>query len=467
VKYPIPNDWDGSSWSCYELQWPDSVAWLALLQGIITTLARGRTWEESSGSIAAIQAIGTQVIDRNFPLVFCGGEPVPPLPPEIIYAACGGIEEDNEMPCIDLSTLMKIEDGKLYVKDSCCEWVEIGSLEAVEETPPDGFADDLTPPPSYSACGKAVAVVDAIYLVANAMFEETDVSNPLSWYSDVRAACPGISLKSKFLLEGILDAMLLKELDYTEEEIFDAVSHQEIICRLERSLSATGTALTEAEFNAIDTAFNQELGFDVAIFGAAANAIGQSQLSNIAMAGSLSTDANCDCPSYAADPTSGWADLDWTVWIPLTQVSDLVITTPNSSLWTVNGGWYKADRDSGYQSPQLYINNHFDHDGSYITRVQITLNVPNQMDWIATKGWLQRTYQSQEIIGPTGLTGGDPSVGGNQYLQGSCNVQCNDATWPLKLGFEGDAAIPASQTLYITGIALGGTGLSPYDEPEP
>jgi len=470
VKYPIPDDWDGQTWECYQIQFPSSLRWDAILNGWLSSLFKGRVWDETTGQITAVQAIMREMWLRNKDLAACDLNCQECSDHTCEGGGCASTdcESENEtMPCLNLSSLLKIEDGSLYAKDDCCNWVLIGEIAGLEESPPDDFGDVLDPPATYSACGKAVAIVDAIYQVAQAIFEETDVSNPLSWYSDIRAACPGLNLKSKFLLEGILDAMLLKDFDYTEEEVFDAASHQEIICKLERSLPATGTALTEDEYKSIETAFNQNLGFDVAIFGAAANALGKSQLSNLAMAGSLSADADCDCPSMAADPTEGWTDLDWTIWIPLTlsPQTAIIISTPNTSLWTVNKGWFKADRDSGYQSPQLNIDALYPHDDSYLTRVQITLSVPNQMDWIATKGWLQRSYQSQSIIDSNGLTGGDPSVGGNQYLQGSCNTQCNAATFPLKLGFEGDAAIPADETLYITGIALGGTGLNPFTEP--
>jgi len=63
---PIPSDWDGESWCCYVVEWPDSASWQAILLGFLTTPQRGRFWDGRTGSITAAQAVGLQIFQRNF-----------------------------------------------------------------------------------------------------------------------------------------------------------------------------------------------------------------------------------------------------------------------------------------------------------------------------------------------------------------------------------------------------------------
>lgn len=65
---PIPDDWDGETWRCWAVEWPDSVAWNAMLRGFITMPTVGRFWDERTGSVIAAQAVGIEIWNRNSPL---------------------------------------------------------------------------------------------------------------------------------------------------------------------------------------------------------------------------------------------------------------------------------------------------------------------------------------------------------------------------------------------------------------
>lgn len=69
-QYPIPNDWDGTTWGCILVEWPDSEQWLGMLRGLVTTPVRGRFWDGSTGSIIDAQNIGLDIQGRN-PIVTC------------------------------------------------------------------------------------------------------------------------------------------------------------------------------------------------------------------------------------------------------------------------------------------------------------------------------------------------------------------------------------------------------------
>jgi len=69
VKFPIPQDWDGTSWCRWSVCWPDSEGWSGFLRGLLTLPQRGWTWDERSGSILDVQAIGREITAQNLPLV--------------------------------------------------------------------------------------------------------------------------------------------------------------------------------------------------------------------------------------------------------------------------------------------------------------------------------------------------------------------------------------------------------------
>jgi hypothetical protein len=314
MKLPIPDDWPGDDWLCIEVQWPDSPMWVALLNGWLSQMARGRLWNEQTGSVLAAMAVGADIWLKNAPLNPCSDGAAPPAPTPEQNTAYGGSWfddcEDETMPCIDLSNLINLENGHLWVMNGCCEWVDKGAIgDYVEEGISDPPGEALDPPVPFSACGKAAAIVDAIYLVAQAMFDNTDsLLTPWVAVSAVKATCVPLGLKTNQVMLGLFDALALKNGGYEGEEVFDETSRQGILCRLARTLSADTGALSQANMNSINDAFNQNLGFEVAIFGAAANAIGLVQLSNISMAGQLDQTQDCDCPELVpplTPPTDG------------------------------------------------------------------------------------------------------------------------------------------------------------------
>lgn len=65
VKTPIPNDWDGVSYCCHIVEWPDSPKWRYLLKGLLLSPSHGRFWDESTGTVTDAQAIGLDIYDRN------------------------------------------------------------------------------------------------------------------------------------------------------------------------------------------------------------------------------------------------------------------------------------------------------------------------------------------------------------------------------------------------------------------
>lgn len=64
-QMPIPDDWDGETYTLQLVCWPDSVLWNGILRGLITVPTRGRYWDAKTGSVVGAQAIGQEIIDKN------------------------------------------------------------------------------------------------------------------------------------------------------------------------------------------------------------------------------------------------------------------------------------------------------------------------------------------------------------------------------------------------------------------
>lgn len=63
----IPSDWTGE-FCRYAVCWPNSPEWLAVLRGLLTTPARGRFWNEHTGTILEAQDVVRQTFDYNLQL---------------------------------------------------------------------------------------------------------------------------------------------------------------------------------------------------------------------------------------------------------------------------------------------------------------------------------------------------------------------------------------------------------------
>lgn len=69
MQVPIPDDWNGTDWIDICVQFPNSLKWLALWDGILTQFMRGRFWKGETGVITDAQAVGREIYDRNTPIV--------------------------------------------------------------------------------------------------------------------------------------------------------------------------------------------------------------------------------------------------------------------------------------------------------------------------------------------------------------------------------------------------------------
>lgn len=71
MKMPIPEIIPSEEWCSFAICWPDTVAWRAILRGLLSTPQRGRFWDERTGNVREIQAMGREIFDENIDLRGC------------------------------------------------------------------------------------------------------------------------------------------------------------------------------------------------------------------------------------------------------------------------------------------------------------------------------------------------------------------------------------------------------------
>lgn len=303
-RLPIPDDWNGE-FECVQIQWPSSPKWMALLAGFIISPSRGWYWDERTGSVKGAQQIGFQIDALNIPFVSCGGDAVQ-IDKEYITRYVESAESDFLMSLCGVNPkAFKIENGSLWVKDFCGDWVEIGALTN-DVIPTD---DPVVYPPEidgggYSACGKATAVMELVNQVVSSVYDEADNSF-WTWWSHVKSDCPGIGLDAKWIVvacQGAQDLALASLADPTyRPDPFDTSTWQSVKCALARDFSdALPETLNGNDIRSkLQSYFASEWGFDIlvnAMFVDALRGINRETFEEFALMGAGYDEGDCDCP---------------------------------------------------------------------------------------------------------------------------------------------------------------------------
>lgn len=147
MRLTIPDDWDGESFDCYRIYWPNSQMWKIILAGFLSHYTRGRTWQESTGSVIDAQAQGWLFYDRNNPLEPCSSDTC--CDEEYwFYVGLGA----SGMFITDI----KCEAGWLWIKcGACSDWIAKCPISSITgDYVPDDFPEP-DPPPWDNNCYKA------------------------------------------------------------------------------------------------------------------------------------------------------------------------------------------------------------------------------------------------------------------------------------------------------------------------
>lgn len=316
----IPSDFDGENWLCVRLQWPNSPEWLSILNGLMTAPLRGRFWAEHSGSITDVQAVGREIWYRNHPWLTCydeqTGEGGTTVDSDAGFGGAACLDVESIMPCIDISRLLQVKNGKLYAKNDCCEWVLIGEITGSGDTLPDTDLPD-NPELTDLACRKADAFATMFDLVCNWGVDNWEIWNPInvfSWMSGIQNAFSSLSLERKYLLESFYILLPLKNAQVLGQysEAIPAYFVTYLACGFQKVLSSDSLEVTATEYEAMKNVVRANAsGLMEEYFNAMMNAFGVASFRVIAQDAQFNDAADCGCPDIGGnlptEPTAnGW-----------------------------------------------------------------------------------------------------------------------------------------------------------------
>lgn len=307
----IPGDWNGDDWTCYAIRWPDTPEFRHLLISMLFSLTRGRQWDDETGSVIDATKDGWAIYDNNTPLAAClNGSGTHEDVREVIRAIGGAIgKEDAIMSlCGYNPKAFKIENGSLWVRDFCGEWIEIGALatvasDPIEEPPWVDPEDDDT----WSKCGKAAGYINTIRAICQAAWGAVALS-PAEWEGHVRAAADWATMGRASLFLTVTNAQVLQVLT-DEGTVFDDDRWQRMICLAILGMEDT-PVMTEDErwycYNSMRSVVFSDFGAVVeedmwAFVQNAVDTLGAADGRHAGTVGSADLDAECDCPEVSSD----------------------------------------------------------------------------------------------------------------------------------------------------------------------
>jgi len=309
-KWLIPTDWslETGQWEHYCIAWPRSWEWYIQLKSLMFALTRGREWDELSGTIATAQAIGWEIFNKNHLLLnLCGEQDNSSEPQNGASGAFGAGsaydgEEDNQMG--QVVTDVTIVDGKLTVWfGPCCSKTLDGFVTgpAGQDLGDDPLNPTHDPDFTYSACGKAWAIVDIVYKIIQAAWDEIDTLPDIFSIIPHIESFVGYDLDNNHLIDLMSNVVASDGFGYSAADFQDASDKQRILCRLVSLFANDAAGVPDsAMFETIRSIFysevNSAMEFTAAtMFNSAVNALGRVDMDTAAKLGAGDATRDCDC----------------------------------------------------------------------------------------------------------------------------------------------------------------------------
>lgn len=347
--YALPDDINPDSFRCVRVYYPDSPGYRRALFAAVSYLQNWFAWQRDDahrGKDAAAKWREAYTLTVNDLLAGltcdCEEAPDPEVITEYIEIITGGGSPGGfeEMPCLDLTNLIKIEGGVLYVRNSCCEWETVGTLTTQENptpeiiTPADPIPDDLS-------CRKAKYMSDKMVEIAGVGWDIRN-SSVYTWINDMRQNYPAyeLSIVRLYTAYQALNALNLLGLFTLWTDAWPTTLAQATVCRWVNVLPPNTLEVTTGELDEMrNIVKNLTSGFAESYLSELMKAIGASGFSWMATeAQSLST-AYCDCPDVIPDSPTDPDAAGWYMSAPLET------THYGSAAWQAVGWQGEADHD--------------------------------------------------------------------------------------------------------------------------
>lgn len=460
MRVPFPTDWDSESYSCVQIDWPDSDQWRSILLGLITYPGRGAFWRSWPGEPDQPRLIGLDILTRNYPLRDCEGEPIPePEFPITFGIAEGGglVVEVGEMG--QVVTDVTLEDGVLYVWFGPCCKKALGELRT-----PTGTGDnpweppDNGEPPTYSACGKAYAIVTYAKKLVDAIWDARDDA-PWSMLGTITGRFPDVSFNKATLVQAILQAIAVDAL-YEVADVFDPSTLQEVQCKLYAMFDDDASGEEDHYGDILSTFFSSFGPLIGTLYSLGLQATGDGDVADIIKMGAVDTAQSCECPEYW--PPGDWPEYDWfhAFDFRLINPEDEGLTLLLGGVWQAGKG-VGGDVDAGNGWNEGGVEWDIITKTGTIEAAYIECTLVQDFDYAEKP----KVYHDDgPIVAGTNWPDTDPSAGGT-FFNHAYNIgqACTDLQWAR---WECKGYVPAPRTadrsFWITRIAIAGNGADPF-----
>lgn len=266
MKVIIPSDWDGETWTCVQIQWPYSVEWLAVLNGLLSQAMRGRLWDEKTGSVVDVQEIGKEIWARNKPFVICQDCDDGEQEPTVIYLSDGSMGDDDEMGQV-VTEIKAIPGGiRVYYGHCCYEDFLCCDIAPTGDPGDDWSLDDPGDETQvFYPCGKVSSLIDALdaMMVTGLQY----YTSPVEFVGKVKDAVPAVDMTTSYLYLLLFDFASITKLVSNE-----TIRNDDMVSAMKCAAARVASATAESditEFESVIQAVQNAIFNSVGDYGAA------------------------------------------------------------------------------------------------------------------------------------------------------------------------------------------------------
>lgn len=309
------------------------VAFLSIMRSALAELESAYVWTGDDAQVALtlrqvqdfLALFGTQYTKCDMPQPGDDGNNDNYNLIQYLMSASDSRSEETMSLCGYNPKAFKIEDGALWIKDFCGDWVQIGSFGGGGDDPIVTLPPDIDPVETgLYVCGMAYHVADTLVELADYVF-----SNAGGW------ATPGmpwlcenhmnLDLNNQQIILAVGQASIMKgviiladvALDISQDDAIPDGLTNEIACALLPMMQADGSVDADGLYSSIKNFFSSKWPLLASVnnvfirnfWDEIIAAIGKGNFADIATAGALDADAVCDCtpdPFEIVPTDGGW-----------------------------------------------------------------------------------------------------------------------------------------------------------------
>jgi len=440
-----------------------SAEWVKHIVGVLDRLTRWDAWTgDDVERERAISNIERMMAQLSMPFDDCVEvvtvvQTVVETVIEYIGGGCavGGCED---MPCINITDLIKIEDGKLWGRNSCCEWELIGEFPLSEAPPTENPTTGTgAEPEEWAPCGKIAGLVSAIQSMLDAA--ETSYGVPGDFIPAVRASVPGgVEMGRAALYLLWVDYVSFRKA-FSYGTLTDAGMIQSMLCKGVLGMNDDGE-VTYDEFsfaiNSIKSAIYDKYDYATAtavwtVWEQCYQTLGALDCQFLMQLGAYNITADCDCAEV--EPVYEW-DYKY----------DLALASQGWQHSGIDGQWVNGtgygSSDNGYLD--LRREDWLDSVNSYLQHAEVTIQaLPGTVNAAYSEGLRhQNTGGFVLLLDEAGFSAGSGEYHADLNLPLSMNA--DNILMQFKLCIEDNQP---TGVWYVTRIRLAGFGTPPTSAP--